>query len=565
MVAIRRTCPECHESRSPKTIRRHLKYGCPSYQKRASKLRRAVDACLARLRRLGLADPALPLLARYHRPTSPTPSIEDDDDNEAMEPPEPEHPDSQFDTPGAGPGPSSRSQSPRFGLNNQREGENQDEDEDVGLDVLRDLPWMHGLTVREYYEQNVQRELLRGGLQLPDHHRMTVRSFNYKVDTDISGHAYSKLRRAFPDRLDDLPPERELARQIAKISGFAARAIYVEGAKNDADEDRRSRETGINGLSPLARISSLSFPVSFPHDFMHLIFENIIPTLFDLWTRGGNFATFGTGDENYLLHPDVWTVVAEACPLLAQLSQIKLIYGLTEELDLEEHRENIKNGTRYNNYSDLVFVNPTKEIILQPSLQRKVAKHLSGVIGIEEGVISNALEGRHSRVWGKMQRLDRSLAEQVVGGEVIRGAMLTSCESMRDASHVRFYSKFSRWRWDCVRPTELHEEQLSYGRAEMFVVLEADFIASLNIPDPLPIIVAIVSPFVQLRHIRDADLVEYRLSSGNYAGAEVVDATKIDCLIGRITTGTLRRRSFVVERTSVVGRMDMLDVTVEPE
>ncbi|KAG8732628.1 hypothetical protein FRC11_011987 [Ceratobasidium sp. 423] len=204
---------------------------------------------------------------------------------------------------------------------------------------------------------------------------------------------------------------------------------------------------------------------------------------------------------------------------ITQLSQIKLIYGLTEELDLEERKENIKNGTRYDHYPDLVFVNPTKEIVLQPSLRRKVAKHVSGIIRIEEGVISNALEGRRSKVWGKMQRLDRSLAEQAAGGD--------------------FYSKFSRWRWDRVRPTELHEEQLSYGQAQMFVVLEADFIASLNVPDPRPIVVAIVSPFVRLRYIHDADLVEYQLSAGNYAGAEVIDATKIDCLVGLYIYGRM--------------------------
>ncbi|KDN40273.1 hypothetical protein RSAG8_08183, partial [Rhizoctonia solani AG-8 WAC10335] len=501
---------------------------------------------------------------------------------------------------------------------------------------------------------------------------------------------YVPLSRPFDE--DPNGPQRyqPLDLPLRTHAEYIDQAMDVEEAVNDADEDRWSRETGINGLLPLARIPSLSFPVSFPHDFMHLIFENIIPTLFDLWTRS-----------------QVWTAIAEACPLvgnsipyvfgcrvpdpkkkraeltaesrlllatllapvllygrfvhphyyrhfirlvrlinlcidfeimhdnineirvgfaewvtlttkvrevllfqrsypvamgpvwaywafpmerfcgaltrasmsrrhpyssinrrvlqITQLSQIKLIYGLTEELDLEECKENIKNGTRYDHYPDLVFVNPTKEIDLQPSLQRKVAKHVSSMIGIEEWVISNALEGRRSRVWGKMQRLGSSLAEQAVGGDVVRGAMLTSCESMRDVSHVRFYSKFSRWHWDRVRPTELHDERLSYGRAEMFVVLEANFIASLNVPDPRPIVVAIVSPFVRLRYIHDADLVEYRLSSGNYAGAEVVDATKIDCLVGRITTGTLCQRFFVVERTSVVGRMDMLDITVEPD
>ncbi|KAF8676920.1 Transposase family tnp2 [Rhizoctonia solani] len=500
---------------------------------------------------------------------------------------------------------------------------------------------------------------------------------------------------------------------------YLEEAMWVEEAQNDAEEGRRSLRTGINGLAPLARVPGLSFPVSFPHDFMHLIFENIIPTLFDLWTRSGNFEAFGSGTEEYLLHPDVWTTIAEACPLagnnipytfgcrvpdpkkkraeltaearlllatmlgpvllrgrfvhqkyyrhfielvrlinmcidfeitpndivtiregfakwvkdyekyyymndqarlsactlplhallhiandieamgpvwaywafpmerfcgaltrasmsrrfpyssinrrvlqLAQLSQIKLVYGLTEELELDERQENIRHGVQYDHYPDLVFINPSKTLPLQRSLQLKIAKYLGPVIGIPVEDMSNALANRPLKVWGRMQRLDKSLAEAVVGGDVIRGAMVVpSNKTMRDASHVRFHSKMSRWRWDRPHAVEFPNEILSYGQTGMFVVIEADLIASLNVPNPCTQVLAVIMAFPHLRYHNDADLVEYRLSSGNYAGAEVVDATKIDCLIGRITTE--HQGSFVVERTSVVGQVDMLDVTVE--
>ncbi|CCO34236.1 hypothetical protein BN14_08330 [Rhizoctonia solani AG-1 IB] len=498
-------------------------------------------------------------------------------------------------------------------------------------------------------------------------------------------------------------------------------AMWVEEARNDAEEGRRSLRTGINGLSPLARVPGLLLPVSFPHDFMHLIFENIIPTLFDLWTRSANFETFGSGTEDYLLDSDVWTKIAKACPLacnnipyafgcrvpdpkkkraeltaearlllatllgpallrgrltnqkyyrhfinlvrlinmcidfeitlddvdiirkgfaqwvkdyekyyymdnparlsvctlplhallhiaddieamgpvwaywafpmerfcgaltrasksrrfpyssinrrvlqLAQLSQIKLVYGLTKELELDEHRENIRRGIQYNHYTDLVFVNPSRTLTLQRSLQTKISKHLGPVIGVPVADVSAALVNQPLTVWGRMQRLDKSLAEIVVGGDVIRGAMVVpGNDTMRDASHIRFHSKLSRWRWDRPHTVEFPDETLSYGRAEMFVVVEADLVASLNVPDPRTYVIAVISAFPFLRHHNDADLIEYRLLSGNYAGAEVVDATKIDCLIGRVTTE--HRGSFVLERTSVVGRMDMLDVTVETD
>lgn len=95
---------------------------------------------------------------------------------------------------------------------------------------------------------------------------------------------------------------------------FITQAIHVGSTKNDTEEARRGRDTGINVLSPLARLSSLDFPNSFPHDFMHLIFENVVPTLIDLWTHGGKFSTFGTGAENYILGPNIWAAIGEACP-----------------------------------------------------------------------------------------------------------------------------------------------------------------------------------------------------------------------------------------------------------
>ncbi|KAJ1302557.1 hypothetical protein OPQ81_002874 [Rhizoctonia solani] len=101
-----------------------------------------------------------------------------------------------------------------------------------------------------------------------------------------------------------------------------------------------------------------------------------------------------------------------------------------------------------------------------------------------------------------MQRLEKSDDGDVTGGDLIRGAAMSrnTNQTARDASHVR------------------------------------------------------------LGHHRDADLVEYRLASGNYAGPEVVDVTKIDCLVGRVMTEL--GDNYVVERTSIVGHMDILDAVI---
>jgi hypothetical protein len=47
-----------------------------------------------------------------------------------------------------------------------------------------------------------------------------VRTFNYKVDTDMTARAYSKLPCAFPKQLGDLPKHYALRSHIACISGI---------------------------------------------------------------------------------------------------------------------------------------------------------------------------------------------------------------------------------------------------------------------------------------------------------------------------------------------------------
>ncbi|CAE6471640.1 unnamed protein product [Rhizoctonia solani] len=107
---------------------------------------------------------------------------------------------------------------------NQHDSDRKEDNEDDKLDGFE---WTNGLTARECYAQDAQHELLQqGGLQSPEYHRLTVQAFDYKVDTNISGRAYTKLPRAFPDHLGDLPMDPKLQKQINKISEFTSRSIH---------------------------------------------------------------------------------------------------------------------------------------------------------------------------------------------------------------------------------------------------------------------------------------------------------------------------------------------------
>ena len=58
----------------------------------------------------------------------------------------------------------------------------------------------------------------------------------------------------------------------------------------------------INGLLSLSKLSSIQFPSSFPYDFMHLVWENLIPNMVELWT-GSYRSLLGS---NFEISPTIW-------------------------------------------------------------------------------------------------------------------------------------------------------------------------------------------------------------------------------------------------------------------
>ena len=62
-----------------------------------------------------------------------------------------------------------------------------------------------------------------------------------------------------------------------------------------------AKRYGIKGVPILSCVSSISFPSSFPFDFMHLIWENLIPNLIEFWT--GVFKDLDHDGKDYIIEP----------------------------------------------------------------------------------------------------------------------------------------------------------------------------------------------------------------------------------------------------------------------
>ena len=81
-------------------------------------------------------------------------------------------------------------------------------------------------------------------------------------------------------------------------------------ADKNSTRDELAKQYGIKGVPVLSCMSSISFPSSFPFDFMHLIWENLIPNLVDFWMA--KFKDLNHEGEGYVIEPHIWTKIGAA-------------------------------------------------------------------------------------------------------------------------------------------------------------------------------------------------------------------------------------------------------------
>lgn len=91
---------------------------------------------------------------------------------------------------------------------------------------------------------------------------------------------------------------------------FIKQAQEVDATITNVAAANLSKQYGIKGVPILSQLHSLQFPISFPYDFMHLIWENLLKNLVHLWT--GEFKGLDEGYEEYQLLPGIWKAIGAA-------------------------------------------------------------------------------------------------------------------------------------------------------------------------------------------------------------------------------------------------------------
>jgi hypothetical protein len=87
-------------------------------------------------------------------------------------------------------------------------------------------------------------------------------------------------------------------------------AREVQQATTNAAAEALAKKFGIKSLPILSEVHSLHFPTSFPYDFMHLIWENLVKNLVIHWT--GEFKGLDDGKESYQIEETCWDAIGAA-------------------------------------------------------------------------------------------------------------------------------------------------------------------------------------------------------------------------------------------------------------
>jgi hypothetical protein len=106
---------------------------------------------------------------------------------------------------------------------------------------------------------------------------------------------------------------------------FLDTARAVQMAPTTAQSNILAKNSGVKGIPILSYLPSLFFPYSFPYDFMHLIFENVMKNLILLWT--GEFKGLDEGTGQYHLMPKVWEAVGTATATSDQQYPLHSVLG----------------------------------------------------------------------------------------------------------------------------------------------------------------------------------------------------------------------------------------------
>jgi hypothetical protein len=125
------------------------------------------------------------------------------------------------------------------------------------------------------------------------------REKTYYVPLSLPKKTGSRTRRT----LDPLRLPLRTHESWAEATEQIANAVLVK------DRKELAMRFGIKGMPALKRVGSIDYARGVPWDFMHLLFENVVKNLVNLWM--GKFKGLDAGKEDYIIPPAIWKTIGQ--------------------------------------------------------------------------------------------------------------------------------------------------------------------------------------------------------------------------------------------------------------
>ncbi|GAB1518684.1 hypothetical protein RhiTH_001748 [Rhizoctonia solani] len=115
---------------------------------------------------------------------------------------------------------------------------------------------------------------------------------------------------------------------------FESHLAEIEASSTKTARKKLAQVYGVNSWCVFSTLQTINVAASFPYDFMHLMFKNIVPNLIQHWT--GTFKDLDEGSGNYLL-THIWgTIGAETAAALKFIPAqfVGTIHNIDQDISL---------------------------------------------------------------------------------------------------------------------------------------------------------------------------------------------------------------------------------------
>ncbi|KAJ7204051.1 hypothetical protein GGX14DRAFT_369096 [Mycena pura] len=236
----------------------------------------------------------------------------------------------------------------------------------------------------------------------------------------------------------------------------------------------------------------------------------------------------------------------------AQLTQIKTVYNVSEELSLTEPRGPIRGSFADPMYPSCILLPPKSPIQPNAAQIKTIAAALSTRTEASMQAVNNALRTAHIEEWGKVHRIDTD------EGDTMRSCSLgTTAEDSRDATYVRYEMLVDKQARFKRRAPEL-ELQTFYGQlTHIYRVHFPTACKPLELDEPTTYILAAVRACVldpEDAQLQGLDIHFY----SRHGHLDVVDITSLQALVGRVQIRETTQDWAVIDRSGVLARAEWL-------